>query len=75
MGLCSAHKPYSHFIFARSLWENDRVSGQGRLVYGKTGNVYEGEWKSDMRHGQGTLLDRATNTRWEGRWFNDRRHG
>lgn len=34
--------------------ENER-DGHGKMVYGKTNNVYEGGWKKGRRHGKGIM--------------------
>ena len=38
-------------------WETDRKSGQGRLVYSETGNVYVGEFVDGKRSGRGRFYN------------------
>ena len=56
---------------------NGRRHGRGRMVYGHSGDVYEGEWDHDLPHGYGEKYygDNSEDGIYVGEWQGGKQHG
>lgn len=56
-------------------FKDGKKSGNGKMIYGSTGNIFEGSWLDDLAHGTGKLIEKKTGNIYEGSFQHGRKHG